>query len=57
MIQDTQPQLDAAIAAGAITSPWWLQLFEQASHVYFIIGGAVLLTIRLALAIREWRKR
>jgi hypothetical protein len=57
MITETQAKIDGAIAVGSVTAPWWLELFNQASHVYFIVGGAILLTLRIALAVRDWRRR
>jgi hypothetical protein len=56
VISETSSKVDAAIGLGSVTAPWWLDLFNQATHVYFIIGGAVLLTLRIALAVRDWRR-
>lgn len=47
---------DITIALPAITSPWWIAYIETWSAVYLAIGGATLVTIRIALAIREWRR-
>jgi hypothetical protein len=57
MIQDAQAKIDGAVGAASIASPWWLQLFDHALHLYFMVGGGILLALRLANAIREWRRR
>ena len=49
-------QFDSVVAAGAITSPAWVPFFENAMQFYLLIGGAVLLTIRILLASLDlWR--
>lgn len=40
----------------AASSPWWLKYVEEGAAVYIAIGGAILITIRVALAIKEWRR-
>lgn len=47
---------DTVVAAGAITAFEWYRYFADGLAVFMAIGGAVLLGIRLALALREWRR-
>ena len=48
---------DALISLPAIASPFYFTHIEQWMSIYLAIGGGVLLTIRIGLAIREWRNR
>lgn len=57
MIQEGQAKLDATIAAGAMTSPWWLWYFDHTAHIALAIGGVVLLALRIGIAWREWRRK
>lgn len=47
---------DIATAAGALSSPWWLDLIHYGYQGSMAAGGAVLLLLRLAVALREWRQ-
>lgn len=55
MIQRTS--LDGAIAAVAITTPAWLQYTQTYVGAFVLMGGAILLIIRIGLAWREWKTR
>lgn len=55
MITEAQGKIDATIAAGAVSSPWWLWYFDHATHIILVIGGIALLALRLAITWREWR--
>lgn len=46
---------DTGIASAAITSPVWLQMVQTYVGLFMLIGGALLLVLRLAIAWREWR--
>lgn len=48
---------DIATAAGALTSPWWLDLIHYGYQGTMAAGGALLLGLRLAVAFREWRAK
>jgi len=48
--------LDGAIVAVSLASPWWLQALQQGVGLFMLLGGAALLTLRLAIAWREWRQ-
>ena len=49
--------IDLSIAGVALSSPTWLTLIETGLGMAALAGGVVLLIIRIALGIREWRKR
>ena len=38
------------------SSPWWLHYLEDYGAAYIALGGAILVTIRIVIAIREWRR-
>lgn len=48
---------DTGIGVAAVATPVWLQLIESGITYFMLFGGAVLLIIRLGLAIREWMDR
>lgn len=48
---------DIGIGGGALTVPLWVHQLEAWAQVFVLIGGAVLLALRLALAWRDLRKR
>lgn len=47
--------VDASLGTGAVTSPLWLQLLERGLGFYVAVAGAILITIRLVIAFRDWR--
>ena len=56
MATPSQTYVDTALAAGAVTSPFWLTLLQSGVEIYIALGGALLLTIRLGVAWRDWRR-
>jgi hypothetical protein len=48
--------LDIGFSAGAITLPLWLQYVMEAGQIIAVVGGITLLAIRIALALREWKR-
>lgn len=46
---------DISLGSAAVTSPIWLQYLESGSKTVALVGGAVLIVIRVAIAIRDWR--
>lgn len=50
----SQPQQmalpDSVLASGAISSPLWVQWVEQEVGLFLLIGGAILLALRLGYA-------
>lgn len=57
MFSEAQQKLDSAIAAGAVTAPWWLWWFDHGTHIVLVIGGLILLALRILIAWREWREK
>lgn len=47
-------KVDYAVGAGALSSPWWIQLIADYGQPYAIGAGCILVTIRIASAVREW---
>ena len=45
---------DGVLATVLITSPFWLNLFESAMHIYIVLGGGILITFRIRKA---WKDR
>jgi hypothetical protein len=46
--------VDVSVGAGAVSIPWWAEL-TAGLELFIAIGGVVLIGVRLAVAIREWR--
>ena len=55
-IVDAQNVPDAVLAAGALSAPLWIRFLDDGLHVYVLVGGALLLTLRVIQAILEIRK-
>ena len=49
--------IDTATGGGAISLQFWLQSVNAVAQEVLLIGGAIRLTLRIALAIRAWRRR
>lgn len=55
-----QATTDYGVGVVGITAPWWLEPLQTAGAVataIAAIAGAVLVLFRLAMAIREWRRK
>ena len=48
--------IDAALGTSAVASPWWLQHLETTLGLIMLIGGVILLVLRIAIAWRNWRR-
>ena len=48
--------IDLSVGAGAITLPWWVQL-TSGLELLMAVGGLLLISVRLVIAIREWKKK
>jgi len=48
--------LDVSLGASAIASPYWLQLLNTGLGMAMLIGGVVLLTLRLLISWREYKR-
>ena len=52
---DTRVIVDSAIASGAITMPLWVIHLHEYLQLFTLVGGLILLTIRIYLAFKEAR--
>lgn len=48
---------DFGVGGVAVSVPLWLQHLELWAQAFVLIGGAVLLALRLALAVRDLRRK
>jgi len=48
---------DASLAVPALTSPFWWSLFDGVTHVLLVLGGLVLLYLRIRTALDERKSR
>jgi len=54
---DNRLIVDGAIAAGAITMPWWVIHLSGWMSFFTILGGFILLCFRILLAYRELKSQ
>ena len=47
--------IDTTLATAAVVSPVWVQYTTTYVGLFVLCGGAILLVLRVGLAIREWR--
>ena len=47
---------DYVLGAVAVSTPTWLGYLEDAAAAYVLLGGVIIVTVRAAVAIREWRR-
>ncbi len=47
---------DIAFGVGGVASPLWLQYLTEGAQVIAVIGGIILLTLRIAIAIRDLKR-
>ena len=55
--QATQGLLDTGIAGTLITYPWWAVHLKDGLELGVLIGGAVLLVLRIILALLDLHER
>jgi len=48
---------DTSIAAPALTAPFWWTMFDGVTHVLLVLGGLVLLYLRIRMALDERKTR
>ena len=50
---------DYTLATTGLTAYWWYQYFEDGTKLFMMVGGAVLLALRIYIAVRDtgWCKR
>ena len=53
-MHDTKLAVDGAIAAGALTLPWWAMELGAWVGLGVTLATLVLLIIRIRIAIRDW---
>jgi hypothetical protein len=51
-----QQAADVALGAAVISHPLWLDTLTNGLSVYIMIGGAILMTLRIVMAVRDWKK-
>ena len=49
--------IDTATGGGAITLPFWVQQMNVVAQEFLIIGGVILLALRISLAFRTWTRQ
>lgn len=54
-MHDTKLAVDGAIAAGALTLPWWATEMGAWAGLGVTLATLVLLIIRIRIAVRDWR--
>ena len=54
-MHDTKLAVDGAIAAGALTLPWWAMELGAWAGLGVTLATLALLIIRIRIAIRDWR--
>ena len=52
---DTRVVIDSAVASSAITMPLWVIHLQDYLQIFTLIGGLILVAIRIYLAIKEAR--
>lgn len=48
---------DGAIALGAVTSPWWVNLIDKSLHWATAVGGLVLVGLQVAAHLDKRRRK
>jgi len=48
--------LDFSLGATALSSPYWLQLLNTGLGLAMLLGGLLLLSLRLIISWREYKK-
>ena len=56
IIQGQQATLDVSIGAAAVSSLAWWPYVEETLKDLMLAGGVVIIGLRIALMVREWRK-
>jgi len=56
-IETTRQVIDGAVGLGAVTWPVWVQHLETTGYIVTLVGGLLLLGLRIAIALHEWRNR
>ena len=54
---DPKVIIDTTIATGMVSTPIWLQWFEQWLQIFMLVGGALLLAFRLWMMFKDRGKK
>jgi hypothetical protein len=54
-MHDTKLAVDGAIAAGALTLPWWAMELGAWAGLCVTLGTLVLVIFRIRIAVRDWK--
>ena len=54
-MHDTKLAVDGAIAAGALTLPWWAMELGAWAGLCVTLATLALLIVRIRIAVRDWR--
>jgi len=54
-MHDTKLAVDGAIAAGALTLPWWAMEMGAWGGLGVTLATLVLLILRIRIAVRDWK--
>ena len=46
---------EIAVAATAISTPWWWAYVDTFAHMILVVGGVVLLLLQIAWRITHWK--
>lgn len=49
--------VDVPIGVGAVSLPVWIEYLKEGAVAVTAVGGAILVGIRIAVAIRDYRKK
>ena len=52
-----QNAADGLLAGTAVSSPFWIEAVGSGLHIYLVGGGAVLVTLRIISAIRDFTRK
>ena len=56
-IMEQRVMVDTALASAAISTPLWVQQLETWVGLFALVAGAILLALRIGLAVRECRSK
>jgi hypothetical protein len=49
--------IDGAVGTGGMSIPLWMNVLNTGLQEVLLIGGAILIVVRVMLAVREWHDR
>lgn len=48
--------IDTGVGIGSMTAPWWLSAVEVWAQAFLVLGGALIMGIRVFIIVRELRR-